>query len=119
MNIYIDAGSYKGHKLRKHKADKVYAFEPNPHVECDYDVIRKAVWIRDGKIKIKTDKFKKEIENELMAIKRKDRPNTESKMEINSKQDQKKIIGRSPDFSDAMAYKMIFEWTKRSFTTVI
>lgn len=63
MNIYIDCGSYKGHKLRKHKSDKCYAFEPNPYVECDYDVIRKAVWIKDGKVKFYLRKDKKVSES--------------------------------------------------------
>jgi len=44
------------------------------------------------------------------------RGTTESKQEINSKADQKKLIGHSPDYADAMAYKMIFEYTKGNFT---
>ena len=72
--------------------------------------------IREGKIKIKTPKFKKEIEGELLSIKRKDRTTSESKQEINSKAEQKKILGHSPDFSDAMAYRMIFEYIKGNFT---
>jgi hypothetical protein len=75
--------------------------------------------IRDGKIKIKTNKFKKEIEGELLSIKRKTRGHSESKMEINSKTDQKKILGHSPDYSDALAYKMIFEYTKGNFTRML
>ena len=71
--------------------------------------------IRDGKIKIKTNKFRKELEGELLCIKRKVRETSEAKMEINSKDEQKKIIGHSPDFADAMAYKMIFEYTLGNF----
>ena len=71
--------------------------------------------IRDGKIKLKTNKYKKELEGELLCIKRKVRETTQSKMEINSKDEQKKIIGHSPDFADAMAYKMIFEYTLGNF----
>lgn len=71
--------------------------------------------IREGKIKIKTNKFKKELEGELLCIKRKVRSTTESKQEINSKEEQKKIIGHSPDFADAMAYKMIFEYSLGNF----
>ena len=75
--------------------------------------------IRDGKIKIKTSRFKKELEGELLCIKRKVRGTSESKMEINSKADQKKLIGHSPDYADAMAYKMIFEYSKGGFTSVV
>tara|TARA_R110001599_G_scaffold210114_2_gene407374 strand:- start:623 stop:1438 length:816 start_codon:yes stop_codon:yes gene_type:complete len=75
--------------------------------------------IRDGKIKIKTNKFKKELEAELLSIKRKTRAHSESKMEINSKAEQKKILGHSPDFSDAMAYKMIFEYQQGNFTRML
>ena len=71
--------------------------------------------IRDGKIKMKTNKYKKELEGELLCIKRKVRETSESKQEINSKDEQKKIIGHSPDFADAMAYKMIFEYTLGNF----
>jgi len=75
--------------------------------------------IRDGKIKIKTNKFKKEIEAELLSIKRKTRGHSESKQEINSKNDQKKILGHSPDYADALAYKMIFEYTQGNFTRMV
>lgn len=72
--------------------------------------------IRDGKIKIKTNKFKKEIEAELLSIKRKTRGHSESKMSINSKDEQKKILGNSPDIADSLAYKMIFEYQQGNFT---
>tara|TARA_R110000803_G_scaffold67477_1_gene129203 strand:- start:2069 stop:3388 length:1320 start_codon:yes stop_codon:yes gene_type:complete len=67
--------------------------------------------IRDGKIKIKSNKFKKELEAELLIIKRKDRSGTDSKMEINSKSEQKAILGHSPDFADALAYGMYFQYS--------
>ena len=75
--------------------------------------------IRDGKIKIKTNRYKKELEGELLSIKRKVRDTSQSKMEINSKAEQKKILGHSPDYADAMAYKMIFEYTRGNFTRVV
>ena len=75
--------------------------------------------IRDGKIKIKTNRYKKELEGELLSIKRKVRDTSQSKMEINSKAEQKKILGHSPDYADAMAYKMIFEFTRGNFTRVV
>ena len=75
--------------------------------------------IRDGKIKIKTDSFRKELEAELLCVKRKVKTSSDSKMAINSKDDQKKIIGHSPDFSDAMMFKMIYEYSRGVFTRMV
>ncbi len=75
--------------------------------------------IRDGKIKIKTNKFKKELEGELLCIKRKVRGTADGKMQINSKDEQKQLIGHSPDYSDAMAYAMIFQISRRNFTKMV
>lgn len=74
--------------------------------------------IRNGKIKIRTSKFKKEIEQELLSIKRKQKTTSDSKMMINSKDEQKQLIGHSPDFADAIMFKMYFEYTKGAFTQV-
>jgi len=75
--------------------------------------------IRDGKIKVTTTKYKKDLENELMVIKRKERLSLDSKMEINSKQEQKQILGHSPDFADAIAYRMVFEYKSNNGFRVI
>jgi hypothetical protein len=75
--------------------------------------------IREGKIKISSPKYKKEIEAELLSIKRKDRATTEAKMEINSKAEQKAILGHSPDFADAIAYGMVFQYTTGNFTRML
>lgn len=72
-----------------------------------------------GKVKVKDLGFKKEIEAELLAIKHKPKEGSEGKIEMNSKAEVKRVIGHSPDFSDTMAYRMIFELKmapKRSFT---
>jgi len=75
--------------------------------------------IRDGKIKIKCKQYKKELEAELLSIKRKDRATNDAKMEINSKAEQKAILGHSPDFADALAYGMLFQYTTGNFTRAI
>jgi len=67
-NIYIDAGFYMGMTLQRYidagiidKTWRIIAFEPNPDLTSekkiedffgDYDIelIRKAVWIEDGKV---------------------------------------------------------------------
>jgi len=75
--------------------------------------------IRDGKIKISCNQYKKELEAELLCIKRKERNATDSKMEINSKAEQKSILGHSPDFADALAYGMLFQYTTGNFTRML
>ena len=66
--------------------------------------------INEGKVKITDQAFKKEIGEELISIKHKPKETTDSKIEMNSKAEVKRIIGRSPDFSDAIAYRMLFEF---------
>ena len=66
--------------------------------------------INEGKVKIIDQAFKKEIGEELISIKHKPKETTDSKIEMNSKAEVKRIIGRSPDFSDAIAYRMLFEF---------
>lgn len=69
MNIFIDAGFYRGITLRRYidqgivdKSWTIYAFEPNPdlgvkqHIEDFFPdvtvtLIEKAVWVRDGVMK--------------------------------------------------------------------
>jgi phage terminase large subunit len=65
--------------------------------------------IEGGMVKIMDRSFNKEIEQELISIKHKPRESSDGKIEMNSKAEVKRLIGRSPDFSDAMAYRMIFE----------
>lgn len=57
---FIDCGYYRGRALDYYaplmdENWKVYAFEPNPDLECDFsrfpfevELIRKAIWIEDG-----------------------------------------------------------------------
>ncbi len=71
--------------------------------------------IKNNKVKILVDlPHKDKIIEELSVIKHK--PNeTVGKLEIISKAEVKRLIGRSPDFSDAMAYRMIFELKAKGF----
>ena len=74
--------------------------------------------IADGSIKIHDSKFRKEIEEELMSVKHKPKETTDSKIEMNSKAEVKRMIGRSPDFSDAMAYRMVFEFAQTRYVFI-
>ena len=67
--------------------------------------------IKENKVKISTIQNKKEIIEELSVIEHKV-SNVVGKIEMVDKGDVKRKIGRSPDFSDAMAYRMIFEYKK-------
>lgn len=71
--------------------------------------------ITDGSIKILDNSFRKEIEEELMAVKHKPKETVDGKIEMNSKSDVKRMLGRSPDFSDAMAYRMLFEFAQTTY----
>jgi len=65
--------------------------------------------IRDNRVKCATDSYKNEIIEELQVVRH--RPtNAVGKLEMVDKGEVKKLLGRSPDFSDAMAYRMYFEF---------
>ena len=72
--------------------------------------------VRDGQMKILTDLYRQEVEEELSVIKHKPRETMQSKIELSSKADQKRALGRSPDFADAMAYGMIFHLAPQTMT---
>ncbi len=65
--------------------------------------------IKDNSIKIASSKYSELITEELSAIEHKP-VDTVGKLQMNDKGEVKKKIGRSPDFSDAMAYRMYFEF---------
>ena len=65
--------------------------------------------INDGMIKVECSNLKKELIQELYEIKTPPVDTIEGKISIIRKDQVKKIIGRSPDISDAMAFRMIFE----------
>jgi hypothetical protein len=68
--------------------------------------------IISNKLKIIEHKeYMESIEEELGAIRHKPTDKV-GKLEIIDKGEVKRLIGRSPDFSDAMAYRMYFEYKK-------
>jgi len=70
-----------------------------------------------GEVKMLTDKYKQELEEELAVIRHKSRETMSSKIELTSKLDQKRLLGRSPDLADAMAYGMIFHLEPKAVTS--
>jgi PBSX family phage terminase large subunit len=68
-------------------------------------------YVEKNLIYIKQDEFKDLIVQELEQVRMKD-PDKDGKMRIEGKDKIKENIGRSPDFSDAIAYRMYFECQK-------
>lgn len=69
--------------------------------------------INDGAIKSFDLAFKDETIQELYEIKSKPLDSTEGKLGVVPKKEVKKVIGRSPDISDAMSFRMVFEIKSR------
>ena len=53
------------------------------------------------------------IRDDLRAIKR-DNVDSDGKKQINSKEEQKVILGRSPDFGDCLMMRVAFEFVPKS-----
>jgi hypothetical protein len=67
-----------------------------------------AEYINEGKIYIVHDEHKELIVEELEQVKR-DKVDQDGKLTLMKKQEVKDRIGRSPDFTDALAERMFFE----------
>ena len=73
-----------------------------------------AKFINEGKIYVRANpKLRESITSELELVRRKD-VDKDGKFWVLPKQDVKDLLGRSPDYSDMMAYRMIFEITNKS-----
>ena len=79
----------------------------NLKAQCAYVL---ADFVNDRKLKITCDdpQIQDKIIEELSTLKRKD-PDREGKLEIESKEKQKEMLGRSPDFADTLIMRMFFE----------
>lgn len=70
--------------------------------------------IKENKIKILSSNYKEDIKDELGQIQYKTNENEIGKVDLVSKAEIKKVLGRSCDFSDCMAYRMFFEYREFS-----
>jgi len=66
-----------------------------------------AEFVEAGKVRVIAEGWRKEIDEELSVIKHKPKASM-NKIELISKSEMKKMLGRSPDIADAMAYGMVF-----------
>lgn len=79
----------------------------NIKTQCYYKMIE---LINDGRLSVYnySDEHKLLMEQELQILRRKN-VDSDGKIQIISKDDVKKSIGRSPDIADSLAYRMIWE----------
>jgi len=68
--------------------------------------------VKDGEVKFIDQSYRNIIEEELSCIRHKPRETMTTAIELISKTDMKKVLGRSPDIADALAYGMIFHLKK-------
>lgn len=104
-------------KYLKGKLRSAFNFINNgkPLYKGNYDHIKSQVYFKlselilDNKIKVMDMKFKEELIQEVYEMKSQPLDSIEGKLKIVRKKDIVKSIGRSPDISDAIAYRMVFE----------
>lgn len=70
--------------------------------------------VNEGKIWIRVDKYRDTIIEELEQVKR-EKELTDDKLRVIKKEEVKEMLGRSPDFSDAMMMRMRFEIGQRDY----
>jgi hypothetical protein len=71
---------------------------------------------KDGEVKFVDQSNRVIIEEELSCIRHKPRE-TMNSIELISKNDMKRVLGRSPDIADALAYGMIFHLRHNPMTS--
>lgn len=71
---------------------------------------------KSGDLKLIDQSFRKEVEEELSCIRHKPR-HTMNSIELISKADMKRVLGKSPDIADALAYGMIFHLTSHTMSS--
>jgi phage terminase large subunit len=81
----------------------------NIKTQCYYKL---AELVETNQIYIQPEEYRSQITEELEQVKRVD--NGDGKLKIIDKQTIKKLLGRSPDFSDSMAMRMVFVLKKKS-----
>ena len=81
----------------------------NNKTECFYKL---AEYINEAKIFITDRKYQEQITEELSIVLR-DKPDDENRLRVIKKDKMKDLLGRSPDFADALMMRMYFEVRQR------
>jgi hypothetical protein len=79
----------------------------NLKTQCSFKL---ASYINNHQMSIATDAYKDEVIVDLEQIKAKD-IDKDGKLKLRPKEEVKEVIGRSPDFGDAIVMRMLFEIT--------
>lgn len=122
-NIVYDADGVG--KYLKKKLPRAWDFINNSKAlyEESYDNLKTQVYfklaekIKASEIKSLDKTFQDDVIQELYAVKSPPLEDVNGKLKIISKKEIKKQIGRSPDMSDAIAYRMVFEIKKKVVKT--
>ena len=73
-----------------------------------------AKYINDGKVFIRCTPEQREIVTRELEVVKKRNPDQDGKFYVLQKSEVKDLIGRSPDYSDMLAYRMYFELANQS-----
>ena len=123
-NIAYDSDGVGKYLMNYLKAARPIVNNARPFRDENYKNLKHQLYfalakkISDGGLHVATHQYRSEIEEELAVIRHKPRDTTDGKIETNSKADVKRLIGRSPDFADAMAYRMVFDFTNSRYVFV-
>jgi phage terminase large subunit len=113
-NISYDSDGVGKYLMNYLKSAKPIVNNGKPLKDENYENLKTQLYfklaevINSGELKVLKSKYDDKIIEELQQVKH--RPTDRvSKISMVNKGDVKRMLGRSPDFSDAMAYRMIFE----------
>ena len=120
QNISYDSDGVGKYLMNYLKNAKAIVNNAKPLKNENYENLKTQLYfklvelIKDNKVKVLSNyKYDEKIIEELSQVKH--RPtNNVGKICMMNKGDVKRLLGRSPDFSDAMAYRMVFELNNSS-----
>ena len=116
QNISYDSDGVGKYLMNYLKSAKAIVNNGKPFKNENYENLKTQLYfklaelIKDNKVKVLSNpKYDERITEELGQIKHKP-TNSVGKISMMNKSEVKRMLGRSPDYSDAMAYRMVFEF---------